>query len=195
MAHLDWPQSTGRCCLEFVGWDARGPFGTFPSTLGTQGGRIGRWYGPVVRVTSGGQPAAALGGPACGAVDDVAPDGTTLCESGSGIQVRNADGAVIWSSRTGGFFGFLSPDRSSAVIWSDQPVSNGGQPVCCYPTVLDRTGSSTLLSQKFSHQGWLSQDMLIGWSQWPEMAFVRLDAPDQVVDLGFKGEFVGLVRA
>jgi hypothetical protein len=169
---------------QFVGWDTAGPVATWPSSLGTQGGGPHQWNGTALLHYPGGRPGPAVPAPDGCFVMDHLPSGVSLCGGTSGgVQVLGADGSVQWSvgaASEQGLYGFLSPDAQRLVI-----LGSGSQ-------VFGRSGAPVTLPNGFYHAGWIDAKTIAGQVDPPgNFAYVSLTNPGKVVDLGFKGEFVG----
>jgi hypothetical protein len=107
-----------------------------------------------------------------------------------GVDVFRPDGSIAWKfvkPNEGYMVPLLAPDL--------QHVAALG------PVILGKDGSSSPIgtgaSSNFYATGWLDSQTIIGWaSATPnEMAIVRLAKPSEIVDLGFRGSFVGVVQA
>ena len=192
VSHRSWAQTQENLpILSLVGWDSRGPVGTYPTSIGTQGGGPIRdgWYGRAVRVdATSGQVRQQLGSDTC-FVTDVGSDGTYVCLGTNGIEVFNPDGSSAWSySRPNAdyYIPILSPDRLHVAATGNAVLGKNGSAI-----TVGGSGTSS-----FFCTGWLNNQTLIGWAgQTPlEMAVVNLAAPSQTVDLGFHGTFVGVVQ-
>lgn len=199
-AHLLYHQDLGTFgnptsqVLAFIGWDAKGPVGTYPTSWATQGGGPHHYNGVPVRVdaTTGKVTAPVSTDQAC-SVWDMAPSGDYVCDASNGISVRRADGTELWhytppDSNTSWFLDFLSPDESRV-------VSAG-------IGVVNRDGTVIPLPDAFSYQAsldsstvWLDSMTLIGGGMTENLNYVSLTAPGTIVDLGFKGVLVGTVRS
>jgi hypothetical protein len=84
------------------------------------------------------------------------------------------------------FSGFLSPDEHRlAILRSSSHIGEvGGQ-----------DGSRVGLASEFGLGGWLDSATVIGTNGVGNLNYVALNSPGTMVDMGFKGEFVGTVRA
>lgn len=172
---------------DVVGWDAAGPIATRDTAFGTQQGTQGRTLsGHAVRLDGSGNAGTVLGGPDC-SVASIGAD-VLLCvdDLQTVYSVRRADGTAIWALPArpqGNYYAFvvLSPDRARLAF-------TGG--------VRGRDGSTLTLPANFNPEGWLDNQTLIGItgeSNQQEMAIVRLSSPTKLDDLGFKGEFIGVL--
>lgn len=100
--------------------------------------------------------------------------------------MRRADGTVLFGTPSSG-------------CHDDLVVSPGGDLLACAAMVVGAGGHTVALPATFHPTGWLDDSTLIGNLFTPsaplyEMAYVRLGAPRTAVDLGFRGEFVGVVQ-
>ena len=191
VSHRTWAQNESKV-LDLVGWDARGPIATYPASYGSQGGGPVRegWYGPVVRLDpSSGNVQRQLGSDTC-FVDDVASDGSYVCGGQDGVHVFHADGSIAWKfvkANEGVAVPLLAPDLNH--------VAAAG------PVVLGKDGANTAIgtgsSSGFYPTGWLDSQTVVGWATATpnEMAIVRLVKPSEIIDLGFRGTFVGVVQS
>ena len=94
-----------------------------------------------------------------------------------------ADGSLLWqrvhTPGEGYFSCLLSPDAQRVVTYVG-------------PEVVGRDGSVVSLASHFDQLGWLDSATVIGHTgPAAELAYVRLQSPTELVDLGFKGAFVG----
>jgi len=192
VSHRSWPQAQGGLpILSLVGWDSRGPVGTYPTSIGTQGGGPIRdgWYGNAARIDpTSGQVQHQLGSDTC-FVTDVAPDGTYVCLGTNGIDVYNPDGSTAWNyskPNADYYIPLLSPDRTRVAATGTAVLGKDG-------SVITVGGSG---SPGIFVTGWLNNQTLIGWlGQTPfEMGVVNLAPPQKVIDLGFHGTFIGVVQ-
>ena len=105
------------------------------------------------------------------------------------VSVRDPKGHELWQSSStgnGGYlYAFIGPD-SHHVAAFDQGFPTVGA------VVLGSDGSKVALSAIYQ-QGWLDSSTVIGWAPYPELGLVRLKDPRRIVDLGFKGTFIGVV--
>ncbi|HSO94331.1 MAG TPA: hypothetical protein VLS53_07680, partial [Candidatus Dormibacteraeota bacterium] len=174
---------------EVFGWDASGPLATAEAELGSQQGTQGRvLWGHAVHLDAAGAEGPVVGGTDCNVVQIVS--GRVLCADDRFVSysVRTAAGSTLWSLPQlpqGQYYAYvvLSPDGSHLAF-------SGG--------VRGRDGSSIPLPQNFNPEGWLDNATLIGITgenNQQEMATLRLDSPGRINDLGFKGEFIGVLAA
>lgn len=190
-SHLLYHQDLGpfgnvQQVLSLIGWDAVGPLGTYPSGWATQGGGPVHYWGEPVRLDPAtGKVLRPVSDQSC-PVWDLAQTGDYVCVDGNGrIYVRRSDGSEIWHLPpivgNGYRYDLLSPDESRVADMSH--------------TVFNRDGSTIQLSSDFYHSGWLDSTTLISGEFTKNLTYVNLSAPASVVDIGFKGIFVGTVRA
>jgi hypothetical protein len=194
LGRQSWPQSnswTSMNVLAIVGWTAAGPLATTNSTIAVQDSAPDqRLFGKLVHLDAAGHPGQVLGGPDCIAWDFL-PDDTVLCGSADyrGVSVRSAAGQSLFTlSNPGGHqYGdlTLAPDGSRITaldVTQDHAM------------VVDRAGRVTVLPTGFQAQGWLDASTVVGVGPAAgTLGYIRLDQPARVVDLGFKGVFLGPV--
>ena len=117
-------------------------------------------------------------------MNDMLVDGRYVCTPAEGtIEVHTADGDLLWrrvhTPGEGYFSCFLSPDAGRVVTYVG-------------PEVVGRDGSAVFLASHFDQLGWLDAATVIGHTgPAAELAYVRLQSPAELVDLGFRGAFVG----
>jgi len=188
--NVSWPQgSTSTQVTALIGWDNVGPLATYPTSWATQGGGPIHYWGTPVRLDYvTGKMLGPIADPnACG-VWDIASSGDFVCVPlGTGdLSVRRPDGSEIWrvagQPNSGYELAFLSPDEQHLVA-----LGSGTE-------VLGRGGSDTKLPDAFQHVGWLDSGTVIGGGFNTNLDYVSLSSPGNVVDIGFKGLFVGTVR-
>jgi hypothetical protein len=168
---------------QFMSWDSSGPVASYPAHLGSVGGGVEMWSGSLVRFSDGrpGSPVAISD--RC-FMNDMLPDGRYVCTPAEGtIEVHAANGALLWqrvhTPGEGYFSCFLSPDAQRVVTFVG-------------PQVVGRDGSVLDLEAHFDQLGWLDSRTVIGHTgPSDELAYVRLQQPTKLVDLGLRGAFVG----
>jgi hypothetical protein len=105
------------------------------------------------------------------------------------VSVRDGAGHELWhstSTSNGGYgYAFIAPDHSHAVAFD---ASSSYAPV-----ILGSDGSKVPIASMYQ-QGWLDNSTVVGSVPYPELGLVRLSDPMRIVDLGFMGTFVGVVR-
>jgi hypothetical protein len=178
--------------LSFVGWDSVGPIGTDPTSYGTQGGPAVHWFGTAVRVDARGNTIGPLGGVGCFATD-AAADRSAVClvEIGSSgfVSVRDAAGHELWHSAAvnGGYlYAFIAPDHQHVIAFDGGSTTVGA--------VILGSGGTKVPAADIYQQGWLDNETVVGWVPYPELGLVRLSDATRIVDLGFKGTFIGVLR-
>ena len=168
---------------QFLSWDPTGPVASYPAPLGGVGGGVETWAGHLQHFTGGkpGSPVAISDG--C-FMNDMLADGRYVCTPANGaIEVHAADGTLQWqrvhTPGEGYFTCFLSPDARRVVTYVG-------------PQVVSRDGGVLDLASQFDQLGWLDTTTVIGHTgPAAELAYVRLQEPTRLVDLGFTGWFVG----
>ncbi len=174
---------------ELIAWDASGPIATIDTAFGTQQGTQGRvLWGHAVHLDASGHPGSVFGGADCSLVS-ITGD-VLLCVDDRFISysVRTRSGTVIWSI----------PPLPQGQYYSYVALSPDARRVAYTGGVRARDGSTTALPANFNPEGWLNSGTLIGITgenNQQEMGLVRLASPGHVEDLGFKGEFIGVVQA
>lgn len=207
--HQSWttpPQNL----MALTGWDTLGPFGTYPTVWASQGGGPGSTLGVYVRVDAATlKPGASFSDPrdcqvwssiATGAyacLKQAVAQGSNFVSTGS---VRLPDGKEAWAfsmvAVNAAFGAQLAPDAHRvSVCCLDVPVAFG------YAVLTDGAPVEPLVNG-FEVRGWLDQRTLIGeyhpnaLVQPPfDLSYVALSSPGVAVSMGFKGLFVGTVRA
>jgi len=211
--HESWtkPQNV----LALTGWDAIGPFGTYPTVWASQGGGPSSALGVLVRVDAATiKPLAPFADPTKCLVWNSIPSGAFVCTgdsvmTGGGtaaqkvnqpVSVRNADGTELWHSTVTGqnspFGPFLAPDGQHVMICcNDLNLADS------HELLVGRDGLQVNLAKGFGGSGWLDSTTMAGWvntnplNQGPfPLAYVAINAPGTVVSMGFPGLFVGAVH-
>lgn len=198
--------------LAVAGWDASGPVATTDTHMAYIGYVEGTvWLGPAARLDTHGQVGGTIGGPDCDPSFGDLPDGRLVCYDPKHPTVRDANGRILWSLKTldpNDTFTYgdiaLSPDASRVAFNLN---SN-----CCFvfdsSVIRSRDGVRIGLGTTFQPQGWLDSATVIGQkgivratcSGCPasfvpdDLALIRVTNPTKVIDLGFKGSFLGLVQ-
>ena len=171
--------------LSLIGWDAVGPLATDPTTWASQGGGAVRYVGLPVRVDpTTGKVVKPVSDQSC-FVLDIAASGDYLCVDADGrIWVRRTAGSEVWHLPpivTGYRYDLLSPDEQHFADFSG--------------LVFSRDGSTIPMPNVFSFSGWLDGTTLISGDLTKNLSYMVLGVPASVVDLGFKGAFIGTVRS
>jgi hypothetical protein len=176
--------------MALVGWDQVGPIATYPTYWATQGGLPQNFYGTPVRLDPNtGKVAKQVSDPQSCYVEDIVLSGHFLCGPGNGdISVRRPDGGEIWRAVNqpfnGTYLSWLSPDELRLVA-----VEGTGA------VVTGQDGSRVVLVAECDPRGWLDSATVIGINYTLDhLCLVSLSAPGAMVDVGFKGRFVGTVR-
>jgi hypothetical protein len=187
--HQTFPESSSSMPMpmELLGWDQVGPVGTNPTAWATQGGGPAHYHGTPVRIdATTGKVLNPISDPSC-SVWDLAPNGDYVCTpQNADISVRHPNGSEVWhvagQPNAGYYFAFLSPDEQHLVA-----LGSGSE-------VLGHDGTDVKLPDSFYHDGWLDSSTVIGGGFNTNLNYVSLSAPSTVVDIGFKGLFIGTVR-
>ena len=178
--------STFRAFLQVVGWDSVAPLAGRCATARRtehQARAAGlRLHRPPGRDGKPG-PNPGRGGLRGGLQ---LSDGTVVCPGPPTTQVRRAAGTVLFGAP-------FSQCPDDLVVPPDADF------LACAAEVVGADGHTIALPATFHPTGWLDDSTLIGNLFTPsaplyEMAYVRLGAPSKAVDLGFRGEFVGVVQ-
>jgi hypothetical protein len=187
--HQTFPQSSSSMPrpMELLGWDQVGPIGTDVTGWATQGGGPSHYHGIPVRIdATTGKVLNPISDPSC-SVWDLAPNGDYVCTPQNGdISVRHPNGSEVWHAagqpNVGYYLAFLSPDEQHLVA-----LGSGGE-------VLGRDGTDVKLPDSFYHDGWLDSNTVIGGGFNTNLDYITLNSPSTIVDIGFKGLFIGTVR-
>ncbi|MGZ6299845.1 MAG: hypothetical protein ACXWMN_05070, partial [Candidatus Limnocylindria bacterium] len=173
--------------MAFTGWDKVGPEATYPTQLATQGGGpqpggVMVWVDP-----SSGRVTRQLSDPQSCVVWDVAASGDFVCTTAQvgDISVRRPDGTEVWGFKAP----FESPYENPTLSPLDGRVAAGGS----QSAVVTSAGNHLALG--LYPLGWLDDTTVIGGGYTADFAYVSLAAPDKVVDIGFKGLFVGAIAS
>ena len=205
--HDSWttPPST---VMAFTGWDALGPFGTYPTVWASQGGGPGSALGVRVRIDATTlRPGVPFSDPTNCLVWSSIQTGMFTClkdavaQGGNYVStgsVRRSDGTEAWAFRlvalNAAYGAELAPDGRHVAVCCLE-VSNGFE-----YEVLANGASPENLADGFGAEGWLDTSTMIGDPQNPlaqppfNLAYVALNSPRVAVSLGFQGSFVGTVR-
>jgi len=196
--------------LALTGWDAIGPFGTYPTIWASQGGGPASTLGVLVRVDATTlKPGAQFSDPTQCQVWDSVSSGDFVCQkdmvssggtSVAPLSVRHADGTESWaynfSSANGAFGARVAPDGDHVSICCADTTSGFAY------TVVGQGNTRAQLANGFYGEAWLDSRTMVGsyntnpLAQPPfNLAYVALSSPGVAVPLGFSGSFVGTVRA
>jgi hypothetical protein len=171
--------------MAFAGWDKVGPEATYPTQLATQGGGpqpggVLVWVDP-----SSGRVTRQLSDPQACVVWDIASTGDFVCTTPQvgDVSVRRPDGTEIWGSKAP----FESPYENPTLSPLEGRVAAGGSQAA----IVTSTGKHVALG--LYPLGWLDDNTVVGGGFTADFAYVSLAAPSTVVDIGFKGLFVGAI--
>lgn len=188
--------------LFLIGWDAVGPLGTTPdsntkfgSGWSTPGGAPKHYWGVPVRVDANtGQVVSQISDQSC-VVGDIAASGAHVCTQGNraagDISVRHPDGSEIWGQKVQPGSAPYAEDFLSPLNGRVVTSSGNRREVFCWGVC------DVKLPNQLLPVGWLDDLTVIGdqTSGPGNLGYVKVDAPTSLVDLGFKGVFVGTVGA
>lgn len=175
-----WPNQPGSGLQTVfpVGWTVGGPVAMVGAPLATQN----LWPGGPLFTIDDGRLSGRVAGDCTAA--SVLPSGLVPCTTlQMEVTVRDAAGDVLWRPDLQGFSALalkLAP--------SGDAITNGR-------VVALRGSGSSELPAGFVAQGWLDSATLAGRAASGDVAYVRLDSPGTVHDLGVRGDFVGAVPA
>ena len=180
--------------LSVVGWSASSAMATVDTSPVAQYKTEGRqMFGHVAEIDGSGKAGLMVGGSDCQPWT-VLPDETVLCDRGGhqDVSIRSRGGQVLFQLRSAPDLQYvnltLSPDGSKVAY-----VEALSRRVF----VIGQDNRPTELPASFQPQGWLTSTTLVGLTGQGSghMALVRLGNPRRVIDLGFKGFFVGALPA
>jgi hypothetical protein len=195
-----------------AGWDGIGPVATTDTHMvgiGYVEGTV--WIGPASHLDSRGQAGRQIGGSDCNPAFGDLPDGRLVCYDAKRPTVRDTAGNIVWNLKpldpndefTYGNI-VLSPDASHVAFSLNKQ--------CCYvfdsSVIRSRDGTRIGLGSSFQPQGWLDTETVIGQTgslkpacsgcppsfESADLALIRITNPTNIIDLGFKGSFIGLVQ-
>jgi hypothetical protein len=162
-------------------WNAAGPVSLDDAATGTQDGIPGYAYAPwghAHYLMSNGQAGQVVGGSGC-ALDDLAADGTAVCDPAQASAAGAGPLKVVRSSGSPGYnatpepvscagcqvqqvaYIRLSPDGSRVAVAVVQAPSNSNTSTV-KAELIDSAGSITPLADNFQPEGWLDSQTLIG---------------------------------
>ncbi|MEO8743820.1 MAG: hypothetical protein ABI455_00865 [Candidatus Dormiibacterota bacterium] len=174
--------------MAFIGWDKVGPEATYPTQWATQGGGphpygVMAWVDP-----STGKVSRQLSNPDSCLVWDIGAAGDFVCTTTQvgDISVRRPDGTEIWGVKAPANSFYESPYLSPQ---EGRVAAGGGE-----TAILGRDGAHVSLTG-FGPQGWLDDTTVIGGGYESDFTYVRLNASSTVVDIGFKGKFIGTIQS
>ena len=169
-----------------VAWVAAGPVAMVPVSIGTQNAW---WGGPLYLLDANGKHVRQLGGADCDS--DIVVSGQFIpCTSGQySVTIRELSGNVLWSSHVEGFNALslrLSPDG--------QGMTDGTK-------VETRAAGLVAMPQGFQVEGWLDNNTVVGYVLSSDglsrgnLSWISLSDPSTLHDLGFKGDFIGMLSS
>lgn len=176
--HPDDPATQWRPTFP-IGWTAAGPAAMVPLYVGTQQVWIG---GALYTLDSNGDRTVRLGGADC-VSDRISSEGFIPCVATDlTVTVRDIAGGAVWT-----------PTLQGMAVMKLSPNGRGvsdGQSV-------ETTTGAVKLPQGFAVQGWLDNSTVVGRVSDPSinglghLAWIRLDSPATVHDLGANADFIG----
>ena len=162
-----------------VGWTQGGPIVMVGASIATQNAW---WGGPLFTIDGDGRPMQRIAGSDCTAAS-VLPSGLVPCITtgfDTRVTVRDTSGRVLWKPSVDGFNALqlrLSP--------AGDAISDGVHAATRAKVVA--------LPDGFRAQGWIDSQTVVGRQGDGNLSYIRLDAPGVLHDLGFKGDFVGVL--
>jgi hypothetical protein len=196
-----------------AGWDDTGPVATIDTHIAYIGYVEGTvWLGPAAHLDSQGQAGRVIGGPDCNPGFGDLADGRLVCYDPKHPTVRDASGQTLWSLKpldpTDSFtYGRIALSRDASRVAFNLDRS------CCYffdsSVIQSRDGVRIGLGATFQPQGWLDAATVVGQKGGvkptcagcppnfvpDDMALIRVANRTNVIDLGFKGSFLGVVQS
>jgi hypothetical protein len=186
LVHLEVPQ----CCnfptpIFPVGWITAGPVAMVPQYVISQNAWPG---GSLYVIDAAGRKTTLVGGSNCDSAS-ITPSGLIPCISGQVVTVRDQSGKVVWVTHVDSFSAaslFVSPDG--------QAISDGNQ-------VERHVGGMVALPVRasgppsaFRTEGWFDNHTIVGRIviddvNEGDLAWIDINHPTVVHDLGFKGDF------
>jgi hypothetical protein len=169
-----------------VGWSPAGPVAMVGSPLASQNSWPG---GPLYVIDAAGRKTTLVGGAGCTSAS-MTSSRFIPCISGQVVTVRDQSGTIIWTTHVDAFSAshlFVSPDG--------QAISDGNK-------VERRVGGMVALPvrasgppSEFRVEGWLDNHTIAGRIviddvSEGDLAWIDINYPTVVHDLGFKGDFV-----
>jgi hypothetical protein len=169
-----------------VGWTSTGPVAMVGAPLVTQNSWSG---GPLYVVDNAGRTTTLVGGPNCNS-ESITPSGFIACTSGPTVTVRDTRGTVLWTTHIEAFsaaYLFVSPDG--------QAISDGNKVERHIGGMVAMPVRASGPPNTFRVEGWLDNHTVIGRIVIDDvtegdLAWVDINHPTVVHDLGFKGDFV-----
>ena len=107
------------------------------------------------------------------------PGGVAACDSSDGtVTVRSYKGQVLWKPGVDGFNA-----KALKLAPAGDAITDGRHAATAIKLVP--------LPEGFVAQGWLDSRTVIGRQPDGNLSYIRLESPQTVHDLGFRGDFVG----
>jgi hypothetical protein len=169
-----------------VGWTSAGPIAMAGAPLSTQNSWSG---GPLYLIDNAGKKTTLVGGPNCDS-ESITPSGLIACTSGQVVTVRDTHGTIIWTTHIGAFsaaYLFVSPDG--------QAISDGNKVERHVGGMVALPVRASGPPSEFRTEGWLDTHTVIGRIVIDDvtegdLAWIDINHPNVMHDLGFKGDFV-----
>jgi hypothetical protein len=169
-----------------VGWTSMGRVAMVGSPLSSQNAWPG---GPLYVIDSAGRKTTLVGGSNCDS-ESITRSGLIPCISGRVVTVRDAHGTVLWTTHIDAFsaaYLFLSPDG--------QAISDGFHVERHVGGMVALPVRASGPPQRFRVEGWLDNDTVVGRIVIDDvtegdLAWIDINHPTVIHDLGFKGDFV-----
>ena len=179
--------SPGYQVLAVVGWSSAGPLAVLDGPVGAQAPVPRPWYGHAAHLDASGSPGSVLGGGSCRSVVAAADDAVVcLSDDFQTVTLRDTGGSQRFQATL------------AAPVQGTVALSPSADRICTGHQVVGASAAATVsLPEAFSCQGWLDASTVVGVlgaSPTGEMAVVHLASPGTAVDLGFRGEFDGVVQ-
>jgi hypothetical protein len=169
-----------------VGWTSGGPVAMVGSPLSSQNIWSG---GPLYIIDNAGRTTTLVGGSNCNS-ESITPSGFIACISGQSVTVRDVHGTVIWTTHVDSFSAsnlFVSPDG--------QAISDGYRIERHVGGMVALPVRASGPPSEFRTEGWLDNHTVIGRIviddvSEGDLAWIDINHPTVMHDLGFKGDFV-----
>ena len=169
-----------------VGWTAAGPIVMAGAPLTSQNAWPG---GPLYVIDAAGRKTTLVGGSNCDSAS-ITPSGFIPCISGQVVTVRDQSGKVVWVTHVDSFSAaslFVSPDGQAISDGNKVERHSGG--MVALPVRASGPPST------FRTEGWIDNHTIVGRIviddvNEGDLAWIDINHPTVVHDLGFKGDFV-----
>jgi hypothetical protein len=176
-----------------VGWtsprrlnEMQGPVAMVGSPLASQNSWPG---GPLYVIDDSGRKTTLLGGPNCDSAS-ITSSGLIACSSGRVVTVRDQTGPVLWTTHIDAFsaaYLFVSPDG--------QAISDGFHVERHVGGMVALPVRASGPPNEFRIEGWLDDHTVVGRIviddvSEGDLAWIDINHPTVMHDLGFKGDFV-----